>query len=124
MRPTAMRFGVALLLLPVTLLVGCSASTPATGTIAGHLRQVGGAPPGVDRPVPGTVTITGGALTKDLQVGQDGSYAVDVPPGTYRVVGHSPTALSGNTQMDCPADGAAAVKSGATTTADAICSIK
>jgi len=123
-RPTAMRFGFVSFLLPVALLVGCSASTAATGTITGHLRQVGGAPPGVDLPVPGTITITGGPLTKDLQVGQDGSYVVDVPPGTYTVVGHSPTALSGNAQMDCPAKVAAAVTSGATTTADAICSIK
>ena len=124
MSPTVMRFRIAAVLLPAALLVGCSASTPANGTLAGHLRQVGGPPPGENRPVPGTISITGGAVTRELQVGQDGAYAVDVPPGTYTVVGHSPTALSGNKQMDCPANGAAAVTSGATTTADPICSIK
>ena len=124
MRPTVMRFGVVVIFLPVSLLVGCSSQTPANGTITGHLRQVGGAPPGVNRPVPGTVTITGGTVTKDLQVGQDGSYTVEVPPGTYSVVGHSPTAMSGNEQIDCHAVGGTEVKSGATTIADAICSIR
>ena len=123
MRPTTMRFGVAALVLPAALLVGCSASTPATGTISGHLRQVGGIPPGDDRPVPGTVTITGGAVSKELAVGNDGSYTVDVPPGTYTVVGHSPTSLSGNKQGDCAASGPAVVTSGMSTTADVICSI-
>lgn len=105
-------------------LTGLPASTPASGTIAGHLRQVGGPVPGVNRPVPGTVTISGGSTTKELPVGQDGSYTVDVPPGTYTVVGHSPTTLGGNTQLPCPANGDAVVTSGATTTSDAICSIR
>lgn len=106
-------------------LTGLPVSTPASGTIAGHLRQVGGPPPGVNRPVPGTVTISGGSTTKELQVGKDGSYTVDVPPGTYTVVGHSPTTLGGgSTQLPCPARGDAVVTSGASTTSDAICSIK
>jgi hypothetical protein len=119
-----MRFRVAALLLPVALLAGCSASTPASGTLAGHLRQVGGLPPGVDRPVPGTVAITGVAVAMEIPVGQDGSYTVAVPPGTYTVIGHSPTVLNGNNQLDCPANGAVVVTSGTTTTADAFCSTK
>ena len=124
MHPTVMRSGVAAILLPVAILVGCSASTPTTGTLTGHLRQVGGPAPGVNRPVPGTVTISGGSATKALPVGDDGSYTVDVPPGTYTVVGHSPTTLTGDQQQDCPAPSAATVTAGTTTTADAICSIR
>lgn len=82
MGPTVMRFRIAAVLLPAALLAGCSASTPANGTLAGHLRQVGGPPPGENRPVPGTISITGGAVTRELQVGQDGAYAVDVPRGS------------------------------------------
>lgn len=83
----------------------------------------------INGPIGGCVVGVGvgdrlGLLHLELQVGQDGSYSVDVPPGTYTVVGYSPTALSGNQQMDCPANGVAEVTSGATTTADPICSIK
>ena len=42
-------------------------------------------------------------MTKEIQVEDDGAYTVDVPPGTYTVVGHRPTTLTGDKQQDCPA---------------------
>jgi len=42
-------------------------------------------------------------MTKEIQVEDDGAYIVDVPPGTYTVVGQEPTTLTGDKQQDCPA---------------------
>jgi hypothetical protein len=112
--------GVAVIL----LLSGCASPSPSTGTLTGHLRQVGGPPPGVNRTVPGSVTVTGGGTTRELGVGTDGAFTIDLSPGTYTVVGHSPTTLNGDKLADCPAAAPVVIASGATTTSDPVCSIK
>jgi len=117
---TSLALGVA-----AAALSACSGPSPAipvSGTLVGHLRQVGGPPPGIDRPVPGTMTITG-PVTKQIHVGSDGAYSVELPPGSYTLMGHSPTTLVDDTQQDCPGLASAQVKVSATTTADAVCSI-
>ena len=107
------------LALAVVLLAGCSGRSGAEGTLAGHLYGVGGPAPGLPRPWPGTVTLTGPGVHQDVSVGADGSYSVTVPAGTYTVAGRSPLYESGATL--CRATGAVTVTRGHTTTADVLC---
>ena len=97
----------------------CSGPSASDGTLAGHLYGVGGPAPGLPRPWPGTVTLTGPGVHQDVSVGADGSYSVRVPGGVYTVVGRSPLYESGGAL--CRATEAATVTSGHTTTADVFC---
>lgn len=97
----------------------CSGQEPADGTLTGHLYGVGGPAPGSPRPWPGTVTLTGPGVHRDVPVGPGGSYSVMVPAGRYTVTGHSPLYDSGAGL--CQATGAATVTSGHRTDADVLC---
>jgi len=99
--------------------VACSARAPADGTLTGHLYGVGGPAPGLPRPWPGTVTVTGPGVHRDVPVGASGSYSVMVPAGKYTVVGHSPLYQSGTGL--CQAAGVATATSGHSTKADVLC---
>jgi hypothetical protein len=101
------------------VVVGCSGQSPADGTLAGHLYGVGGPSPGLPRPWPGTVTVTGPGGRRDVAVGTDGAYSVTVPAGRYTVVGRSPLYESGAAL--CRAAGVATVTSAHTTRADVLC---
>ena len=119
------QFSAAACVVASTLsLVACSTAHQNVGTLTGHLRQAGGPAPGVNRPVEGTVSISGPDNSVTLNVGRDGLITADLPAGTYTDEGHSPTTLSGNEQADCPAVAPAVVTAGQTSTSDAICSIK
>jgi hypothetical protein len=107
------------LALAVVFLAGCSGRSGAEGTLAGHLYGVGGPAPGLPRPWPGTVTLTGPGVHQDISVGADGSYSVTVPVGRYSVVGRSP--LYESDAALCRATEVATVTSGHTTTADVLC---
>ena len=105
-----MRISLGLTLAAVCLAgltAACSGQAPAEGTLTGHLYGVGGPAPGLPRPWPGTVTLTGPGIRRDIPVGASGSYSVMVSPGTYTVTGHSP--LYGSGAVLCRAAGAAAV---------------
>jgi hypothetical protein len=67
----------------------CSGQVPADGTLTGHLYGVGGPAPGSPRPWPGTVTLTGPGVHRDVPVGATGSYSVMVPAGSYTVAGRA-----------------------------------
>jgi hypothetical protein len=97
-------------------------ASPLAGTLAGHLYGVGGAAPGAPRPWPGTVTLTGPGVRRDIQVGASGSFSVLVPAGTYTVAGRSPRYGSG--AGVCRAAGPATVISGHRTRADVLCQMK
>jgi hypothetical protein len=102
------------------LAVACAGQhSAADGTLTGHLYGVGGPAPGLPRPWPGTVTLTGPGVDRDVSVGADGAYSVAVPAGRYTVVGRSPLYESGAAL--CQAAGVATVTSGHTTTADVLC---
>jgi hypothetical protein len=105
------------------LTAACSGQGPADGTVAGHLYGVGGpasaAAPPSPRPWPGTVTLTGPGVHRDVPVGASGTFSVTVPPGTYTVTGHSP--LYGSGAYACQAAGPVTVTSGHTTQADVLC---
>jgi hypothetical protein len=117
------RKGVRIFLVGLALagvfLAGCSGPGPADGTLTGHLYGVGGPAPGLPRPWPGTVTLTGPGVHQDASVGADGSYSVTVPAGRYTVVGRSP--LYESDAALCRATEVATVTSGHTTTADVLC---
>jgi hypothetical protein len=97
----------------------CSGHNPADGTLTGHLYGVGGPAPGLARPWPGTVTLVGPGVHRDVPVGASGTYSVTVPAGSYTVTGHSP--LYGSGTYACRATGAATVTSGHSTKADVLC---
>lgn len=101
------------------LIAACSGQNQADGTLTGHLYGVGGPAPGAPRPWPGTVTLTGPGVHRDVSVGASGSYSVTVPAGRYTITGHSP--LYGSGTYLCQAAGAATVASGHTTKADVLC---
>lgn len=62
-------------------------ATPAgAGSVAGTFRVSGGPSPGVDEPVSGTVTSKGRGTEEVAQ--SDGTFAIELPPGTYTVTGH------------------------------------
>jgi len=107
------------LALGLVFLAGCSGRSGAEGTLTGHLYGVGGPPPGLPRPWPGTVTLTGPGIDRSASVGADGSYSVTVPAGRYTVVGRSP--LYESDAALCRATELATVTSGHTTTADVLC---
>ena len=100
----------------------CSGHNRAGGTLAGHLYGVGGPAPGLPWPWPGTVTLAGPGVPRDVPVGASGSYSVTVPAGRYTITGHSP--LYGSGTYVCRATGAAAVTSGHTAKADVLCEMR
>ena len=97
----------------------CSAQNPADGTLTGHLYGVGGPAPGLPRPWPGTVTLTGPGVHRDVPIGASATYSVTVPAGRYTLVAHSP--LYGSGAGLCQAAGVAMVTSGHTIKADVLC---
>jgi hypothetical protein len=103
--------------------VGLSATPPpAGGTLTGHLYGVGGPAPGSPRPWPGTVTLTGPGVHRDIQVGAAGRFSVLVPAGTYALAGRSPLYQSG--AGVCRAAGPATVTAGHRTRADVLCQLR
>jgi hypothetical protein len=109
--------------------VACSAPqpvlsgvAPAQGMLTGHLYAVGGPAPGTRRPWPGTVTLTGSGMHRDIKVGAGGGYSAWVPPGTYVVAGRSPRYQGG--AAACRAVALATVTSGHRTKADVLCQLK
>jgi hypothetical protein len=60
--------------------------------IAGTLRVVGGPPPGINRPVAGTVrVVSSSGVGCDVSVGPAGFFDVTLPTGRYTVTGYSPS---------------------------------
>jgi hypothetical protein len=99
-----------------------TSAKPGGGTLRGHLYGVGGPAPGAQAPWAGTVTVTGSGFHRDIAVGPDGAYSLTLPPGSYTVVGHSPS--YDDAAAPCPAPREAKITSGSSTTLDAICQMK
>jgi hypothetical protein len=80
--------------LAVAGLAGCAGPAPGTGQVAGMLLRQGGQEAG-QRPMPGTVTFAAaGQPQVTAQVGNAGSFSVQLPPGQYRVSGPCPPPVS------------------------------
>jgi hypothetical protein len=78
------------LLLPLAV-AACGTAVGTTGTIQGQLIG-GGAPPGGNNPLAGTVVAyagqnASGTVAARATPGPDGSYSLQLPPGTYYVTG-------------------------------------
>jgi hypothetical protein len=90
--------------------------------ISGTLRMVGGPPPGMNRAVPGTVTITSESGSRcDVPVVR-GSFAVAVPVGSYTATGRSPD--FGDGKYECSADGPVAVTNAGPATVKVVCPVR
>lgn len=98
---------------------GCSGHDPAAGSLTGYLYGVGGPAPGSPRPWPGTVTVAGSGIHRDVPVSASGKYTVTVPAGRYTITGHSP--FYGGGSYVCSATRVATVTGGHTTRADVLC---
>jgi hypothetical protein len=95
----------------VLILAGCSGQ-PADGqTVTGMLVRVGGPPtlsgPPPSLPLPGTVVARNAAGQQfTATAGNDGRFDLSLPPGRYRLTGHSPQVWVNNQQMLCSAQDA------------------
>jgi hypothetical protein len=95
----------------------------STGNIAGTIREVGGAAPGINRAIPGTVTILDGSGgMRNAHASSAGSFFVKLPTGSYRLSARSPVINSGRTS--CLVRTKVVVASDTTTRVDVICDIK
>ena len=125
-RPRDVRVSLIGLPLAAVCLAGftaaCSGQYLADGILTGHLYGVGGPAPGLPRPWPGTVTLTGAGVHLDVRVGASGAYSVRVPAGSYTVGGRSPLYESGAGL--CRAVRVAAVTGGHSTKADVLCQMR
>lgn len=79
--------------------------------MAGMLVRVGGpaakSGPPPPLPLPGTVVARDSAGQQfTATAGNDGRFHLSLPPGTYRLTGHSPQVWVNNQQMLCMAQGA------------------
>ena len=72
--------------------------------VPGVFVMVGGPAPGVRLPLPGHIVATNTAGRRFTgTVGKSGRFTMWLPPGTYRLTGHSPRARAGRREMRCAA---------------------
>jgi hypothetical protein len=93
---------IAVAVATVSILVGCSGQPGPHQTVTGLLVRVGGPAPGSPVPLPGTVVArntAGGQFT--TTTGNNGRFQLSLPPGTYRLTGHSPQVMGGSHQELC-----------------------
>ena len=86
----------------VSILTGCSAEPGPHQTVTGLLVRVGGPAPGSPVPLPGTVVArnaAGGQFT--TTTGNNGRFQLSLPPGTYRLTGHTPEVMGDGQQGLC-----------------------
>jgi hypothetical protein len=99
-----------------------SALPASVGTVQGRLLMVGGPAPGAPDPVPGRLTIKGTGSTLHADIGKDGTYAIQLAPGRYRITATSPSIDDG--AMTCTtAPATTTLTAGRTVTADVVCSV-
>jgi hypothetical protein len=126
-------FRRAMLLLAATsLTAACTTTHPhpptptpsaaSSATLTGRLIVVGGPPPGLARPVSGSVDIDG-PVSRHVTVGTDGKYAAVLPVGTYAVTGNMGQDNSSPGGCRTTAD-AVTLAAGETVAADVFCSVK
>lgn len=88
--------------LAIVVLADCGGQPGYYQTVPGTFVRVGGPAPGSPFPLPGTITARAATgETFAATAGRDGRFKLSLPPGSYRVTGHSPLMQSG--QMMCAA---------------------
>ncbi len=95
---------------------------PSRGTLSGHMIRSGGPQIGDPVPMPGKVTITGNAGSRDVIVGDDGAFSLSLPPRRCTALAHPPSEPVGGGQVrPCPDSPIAVITVGAATAVDAMC---
>lgn len=74
----------ALLFLLALGLAACGSTTQA---VTGVLVEEGGPSPGVHTLVPGDIKLSGRLGTYSTTAGRNGRFSVEVPPGSYHILG-------------------------------------
>jgi hypothetical protein len=98
----------------VAILAGCGGQPAGAQTVTGMLVRVGGpaaqSGPPPPLPLPGTIVARNAAGQQfTATAGNDGRFELSLPPGRYRLTGHSPQVWVNNQQMLCSAQGAVQV---------------
>jgi len=92
---------MAILAVAALLASGCYGSShQAASTVrtTGTIVTIGGPAPGSPKPIPGAeFRLVGPNCSVNVRADKDGRFAVDLPPGRYRVIvtGHAPQADGG-----------------------------
>jgi hypothetical protein len=91
-----------------SMLAGCSGQTANGQTVTGMLVRVGGpatrSGPPPPMPLPGMVVARNAAGQQfTATAGNDGRFELSLPPGRYRLTGHSPQVWVNDQQMLCSA---------------------
>jgi hypothetical protein len=96
---------IAVAVASVSILAGCSGQPGPHQTVTGLLVRVGGPAPGSPVPLPGTVIARNTAGEQfTTTTGNDGQFQLSLPPGTYRLTGHSPQVKGDGQQLLCRAE--------------------
>jgi hypothetical protein len=89
----------------VSIVTGCSGQSGSQQTVTGLLVRVGGPAPGSPVPLPGTVVARNAAGEQfTTTTSKDGRFQLSLPPGTYRLTGHSPQVMGDGQQLLCRAE--------------------
>lgn len=95
----------------------------SVGTVEGKLMMVGGPAGTKPKPIAGKLVITGSESTVHADIGEDGAYAIQLAPGSYRITATSPGFDDGKAIcVTEPAD--TKLLAGKTVTADVVCPVK
>lgn len=93
------RIGAAMAIAAAVLMAGCGDPATAHQIVTGQLVRVGGPAPGLPVPLPGQVEARdANGNVFSATVGHDGRFHLSLPPGTYRITGHSPRIQDGKAQ--------------------------
>lgn len=100
---------IAAAMVTISILTSCSDQSGPRQTVTGLLIRVGG-PVTLNHqqnqlPLPGTVVaqnVAGGGLFT-ATTGKNGRFQLSLPPGTYRLTGHSPQVMGNDQQELCSA---------------------
>ena len=124
-----MRTGPVVAAVAAATLAGACSSSPTagstrTGTLTGVLQLSGGAPGGQPQGVPGTIHLkSGGGAPMTAKAGSDGKFSLQLPAGSYTVIGQSPMFVINGSEGTCTAlpGGATTITAGQITTVSVEC---
>ena len=82
-----------------------TSTSPAMAEVVGQLHMAGGPAPGIDTPIPGRIEVhrdsSAGEIIGTAEAGDDGTFRLAVPPGTYELVAISPRIVLGRAGTPC-----------------------
>lgn len=94
--------GIVAAVVSVSILTSCTDQPGPHQSVTGLLVRVGGPAPGSPVPLPGTVAARNAAGAQfTTTTGKNGRFRLSLPPGTYRLTGHSPQVIGDGQQELC-----------------------